>query len=91
MKICLVDVSRLVIQRQRQGFLVSVTWVRVSACTPVIPAVFYLSTGLAGCSVDPGISCSARKLARTPRVKKKKSCLVDILWLCRKSDDHDDS
>jgi len=58
--------------RQRQGFLNSVTWVRVSACTPVTPAVFYLSTGLAGCSVGPGISCGARKLARTPRVTKKK-------------------
>ena len=49
-----------------------VTWVRASACTSVTPAVFYLSTGLAGCSVDPGISCGARKLDRTPRVTKKK-------------------
>jgi len=61
-----------VAQRQRQGFLASVTWVRASACTPVIPAVSYLPTGLAGCSVGPGISCGARKLARTPRVTKKK-------------------
>jgi hypothetical protein len=36
----------------------------------VIPAVPYLSTGLAGCSVSPGISRGARKLARTPRVIK---------------------
>jgi len=52
--------------------LVSVTWVRVSACTSVTPAVSYLPTGLAGCSVDPGISCGARKLARTPQVTKKR-------------------
>jgi hypothetical protein len=35
---------------------------------PVTPTVSYLPTGLAGCSVGPGISCGARKLARTPRV-----------------------
>ena len=35
-------------------------------------AVSYLFTWLAGCSVGPGISCGARKLARTPRVTKKK-------------------
>jgi hypothetical protein len=68
---------------QRQGFLVSVTWVRASACTPVIPAVFYLPTGLAGCSVGPGISCGARKLTRTPRVtkkkKKKSSCTANFI------------
>jgi len=29
-------------------------------------------TGLAGCSVGPGISCGARKLAQTPRFTKKK-------------------
>jgi hypothetical protein len=34
--------------------------------------VSYLLTGLTWCLVDPGISCGARKLARTPRVKKKK-------------------
>jgi len=34
--------------------------------------VSYLPAGLAGCSVGPGISCGARKLARTPRVTKKK-------------------
>jgi hypothetical protein len=33
---------------------------------PVIPAVPYLSTGVAGCSVDPGNNRGARKLARTP-------------------------
>jgi hypothetical protein len=64
---------RLVAQRQRQGFLASVTWVRVSVYMSVTPAVSYLSTGLAGYSVGPGISCGARKLTRTPRVTKKKS------------------
>jgi len=34
--------------------------------------VSYLSTELAGCLVGPRISCAARKLARTPRVTKKK-------------------
>ena len=62
---------RLVAQRQMQGFLASVTWVRASACTPVTPAVSYLSIGLAGCSVGPGISCGACKLVRTPRVTQK--------------------
>jgi hypothetical protein len=33
------------------------------ACHPALP---YLSTGLAGCSVDPGNNRGARKLARTP-------------------------
>ena len=39
---------------------------------PVTPAVPYLSTRLAGCLVGPGISCGARKLARTPQVIKNK-------------------
>ena len=48
----------------------------VHACHPAVP---YLSTGLAGCSVDPGNSRGARKLARTPRViKKNKDLLVDF-------------
>jgi hypothetical protein len=34
--------------------------------------VFYLLARLAGCSVGPGISCGARKLTRTPWIKKKK-------------------
>jgi len=38
----------------------------------VILAVPYLFTGLAGCSVSPGINRGARKLARTPQVIKKK-------------------
>jgi len=41
-------------------------WVRVLMCTPVTPAVHYMSTGFAGCSVGHGISRGARKLARTP-------------------------
>jgi len=39
--------------------------------------VSYLPTGLAGCSVGPGISCGARKLARTLRVTKKKEDCID--------------
>jgi len=39
---------------------------------PVTFAVLYLFTGLAGCSVSLEISRGARKLARTPRVIKKK-------------------
>jgi hypothetical protein len=34
--------------------------------------MFYLSTGLAGCLVDPENNRGVRKLARTPRVIKKK-------------------
>jgi hypothetical protein len=34
--------------------------------------MFYLSTGLAGCSVDSENNRGVRKLARTPRVIKKK-------------------
>jgi len=68
--------SRLVAQRQRQGFLASVTWVRALACMSVISAMSYLFIGLAGCSVDSGISCGAHKLIRTPRIiKKKKNCI----------------
>jgi hypothetical protein len=48
-----------------------VFWVRVFVYTPVTPAVFYMSTGLAECSMSPEISRGARKLARTPRVIKK--------------------
>jgi hypothetical protein len=40
---------------------------------PVIPAVPYLLTGLAGCSVDSGISRGTRNLVRTTRVIKKKN------------------
>ncbi|KAJ6987194.1 hypothetical protein NC653_020429 [Populus alba x Populus x berolinensis] len=36
---------------------------------PVIPAVPYLPTGLAGCSVGPENSRGARKLARTSRAR----------------------
>ena len=56
----------------KTSFLASVTWVRASACTSVTSAVSYLPTRLARCSVGPGISCGARKLAQTPRVTKKK-------------------
>ena len=51
---------------------------------PVTPAVPYLPTGLAGCSVGPGLSCGARKLARTPRVikkEKRKKIAMLYYWL----------
>jgi hypothetical protein len=41
--------------------------------TTVVP---YMSTGLAGSSVDPGISCGAYKLARISRVIKKKKKFI---------------
>ena len=59
-------------QRSWQGFPASTSWVQVSACMSVTPAVPYLPTRFAGCSVDPEISRGARKLVRTPRVTKKK-------------------
>jgi len=37
----------------------------------VIPVVLYLSTGLAGCSVDPENSRGVHKLARIAQVIKK--------------------
>jgi len=39
----------------------------VHACHPAVP---YMFTGLTGYSVDSKVSCDARKLARTPRIKK---------------------
>jgi len=48
-----------------------VFWIRAFTCMSVTPAVPYMSTGLAGYSVDPRISRGARKLTRTARVKKK--------------------
>jgi hypothetical protein len=38
--------------------------------------VFYLFTGLAGCSVSPGISCDAHKLVRIPGLPKKKIATI---------------
>jgi len=61
-----------VAQRSWQGFLASASWVQASTCTSVTPAVSYLPPGLAGCSVGPGISRGEHKLARTPRIIKKK-------------------
>jgi hypothetical protein len=52
-------------------FPASALYIRILVCTSVTPAVPYLSTGLAGCSVGPGISRGACKLTRTPRVIKK--------------------
>jgi len=46
--------------------------VGVLTCKPVTLVVSYLPAGLVGCSVDPRINYDARKLARTPQVKKKK-------------------
>jgi hypothetical protein len=47
----------------------------------VSPAVSYLPTGLARCSVGSGISCGVRKLTRTPRVTKKKKTPCSKLLL----------
>jgi hypothetical protein len=44
----------------------------------VIPAIFYLFIGLAGCSVNLGISRGAYKLARTPELYIYKK-LIDSL------------
>ena len=46
----------------------------------VTPAVPYLPTGLAGCSVGPEISCDAHKLVRTSRVIKKKRHHLHMHW-----------
>ena len=46
--------------------------VGVLMCKPVTLVVSYLPAGLVGCSVDPRINYDARKLARTPQIKKKK-------------------
>jgi len=73
-----------VAQRFWQGFPASASWVQTLACTPVTPAVPYLPTGLAGCSVGPEISRGARKLTRTPRVIKKKKKEVRI-YLAKKN------
>jgi hypothetical protein len=53
----------------------------VHACHPAGP---YLPTEFAGCSVGPGISRGARKLAQTPRVikKKKKEAQMKLLFAC---------
>jgi hypothetical protein len=59
----------------------SVIWVRISAYIIVIFMVFYLFTRLAGCSVDPEISCGACKLARTPRVTKQKKKMMPFVLL----------
>ena len=47
--------------------------VRASTYTYVTLTVSYLSTGLTGCLVNPGISYSTYKLARTFQIKKKNS------------------
>jgi hypothetical protein len=84
---------RLVAQRSWQDFPAYASWVQASACTPVIPAVSYLPTGLAGCSMGSGINRSARKLTRTSRVIKKqkfeqpsKFCIILSGWshICAK-------
>jgi hypothetical protein len=50
------------------GFSIFACWVQVSARMSIIPVMFYLSAGLAGCWVDPGISRGVCKLARTSRL-----------------------
>jgi hypothetical protein len=62
------------------GFFISVSWVQVSVCTPVIPMMFYLLIGFTEYSVDPGISRGAYKLARTLRVIKIKKKIMPIIW-----------
>jgi hypothetical protein len=59
---------------QRWKGLVPFLCTRVQAllCTSVIPVVSYMLTGLARCSVGPGISCGTHKLTRTSRIIKKK-------------------
>jgi hypothetical protein len=47
----------------------------------VTSAISYLFTRLAGCLVDPGISCGTRKLVWTPRVTKKKKTYFEILMV----------
>ena len=49
---------------------------------PVTPAVPYLLTGLAGCSVGREISRGARKLTRTPILIK----IIIIIDMRKKSD-----
>jgi hypothetical protein len=39
----------------------------------VIFVVLYMPTMLAGCSVNPKISCGVHKIIRTPRIIEKKS------------------
>jgi hypothetical protein len=80
--------SRLVAQRSWQGFPASTSWVQASACMPVTPAVPYLPTGLAGCSVGLRISRGACKLARTPWVikKNKKTGVVSSVWFFSRKD-----
>jgi hypothetical protein len=45
---------------------------RITFGTPVIPAIFYLSVGLAGYLIDPENNYGARKLTRTSGLSKRK-------------------
>jgi len=64
---------------------VYVPWVQAFVCTSVYPAVLYMPTGLAGCSVDPEISRGVHTLARTSQVIKKKTryqkTIFFLMWL----------
>ena len=64
---------RLWASDEKDLFPFSVSGFKHHLCTPVIHVVSYMLTGLAGCSVNPGISCGACKLARTPQVTKNKN------------------
>jgi len=55
-----------------RGFVSPPSWVRLSMCTPVTPAVPYLLLGLQDVQWAVGTSRGARKLARTPHVNPKK-------------------
>jgi hypothetical protein len=52
-------------------YLIFVFWVRVFACTTIIPVMSYMSNGLVGYLMGSEISRDARKLARIPRVIKE--------------------
>ena len=67
------------------GFSTSASWVQASACTPVTHVMSYLFTGLAGCSVGPRINRDACKLARTPRVIKKRKVYPYVFLLAATS------
>jgi len=70
-KVIIQYAPRLMAQQSWKGFFVSASWIQASACMSVTPAVPYLSTRIAGCSVGPEISRAAHNLTQTPRVIKK--------------------
>jgi hypothetical protein len=70
------------VERYRQQPSRSIPLLREARMMPiVIFMVFYLSTRLAGCSVDPEISCGTCKLARIPQVTKQKKKMMSFVLL----------